>query len=132
MGAIVKNDSPNVKVNGQKKEAIWQKYQAIATAGGIPANRLQWCEKWARQFADVYRDVPLAERTVEHVRSFLAMLSTHPAMQLWQLKQAQDAVRPSLPGSDQDNLLIFKNYRPINSRFSALWADFQVRNRLFC
>jgi len=88
MGGIVKNDSPIVKAIAREEEADWQKYQAIATAGGIPAKRLQWYENWAKKFVGSIHDVPLPERTAEHVQSFLASLSRQPALQPWQVKQA--------------------------------------------
>jgi integron integrase len=93
MGAIVKNDSSDVKANVRKGEDFWSEYKAVAAAGGVPAHRLRWYEGWASQFARSARGIPLRERTSEQVQSFLADLARNPALQPWQLDQAEEAVQ---------------------------------------
>lgn len=72
---------------------FWQKFRTAVINLGIPENKAQWYEHWARQFSLSIPKIPLENRTPEHINVFLRNLESKQNIEEWQFKQAVESLK---------------------------------------
>lgn len=72
---------------------FWRSFEKVVQNAGVPGHRVRWYVNWSQQFARFLPDLPLADRQQSHVTAFIASLQTNPALQSWQVAQADEALR---------------------------------------
>ncbi len=79
---------------GFKEAALfWKKFRTAVINNGIPENKAQWFEHWARQFSLSIPKIPLVNRNEEQVIDFLNNLEAKQNIEDWQFKQAVEALK---------------------------------------
>lgn len=82
----------SIKILPEKKD-FWQSYRASVLKQGIPETQAKWYVTWAESFAKFQKGVPLKARSAKQVKAFLSNLENQPAIEVWQVEQAQKALR---------------------------------------
>jgi hypothetical protein len=72
---------------------FWEEYAACARNAGVPDVQIQWFQRWVEKFSRHLRGVPLRERSVADVTSFLDDLKADERIAPWQIEQARQALR---------------------------------------
>jgi len=75
-----------------EKIDFWGKYADSVRKAGVPDEQVKWFLRWAERFARAVRGVPIRQRSVEDVRSFLDDLKADERFAPWQVRQARKAV----------------------------------------
>lgn len=88
-------EEPVSKADARFKEAVlfWKKFRAAVINNGIPENKAQWYEHWARQFSLSVPKIPLVNRNEAQVTDFLRNLEAKQNIEDWQFKQAVEALK---------------------------------------
>lgn len=77
---------------GAKKADFWGGYAECVRREGIPERQIRWYLRWAEGFAASLRGVPLKERSIEDVRTYLDDLKADEEIVARQFEQARRAI----------------------------------------